>query len=448
VLKNLKIKNYRSIVDADISFGGLTVLIGANGSGKSNILKGIKFASGFVTEGLDKIIRNETYFNSIVPKVIADEAVRDTLIKFDYFIEHEEKGKPTKSFNHIFEIKHSPQNQKNRVCDINSESITFIDPFRSTGKPSDTKSFVRIVRDATTNPVKVDIEPQITRENFDDILKWFGLFQVKELVGLTGSAARYEDFPSIYELIFRTGDDPAFDASAKSLIGGELRTLLALVADLTVLRSDLSKIEHYNFFSGHLRRGYAPSPNAELSSSGQNMPSVLKRLSGRSQESINRILSCLSDIAPHIINLDVNENEKENIFIEFVESDLQRKVATFDSSDGTVRALAMMLAIETQPHGTTMIIEEPEQNLHPWAIKYVIDFARKVIAAHNIQIILSTHSEHILACVNPGEVLVVARKPGEGTTAKTLKELRPQSTIEMGDIGSMWVRGLIEGIPS
>ena len=38
VISNLKIRNFKSIASADIDFNPLTMLVGANASGKSNLI--------------------------------------------------------------------------------------------------------------------------------------------------------------------------------------------------------------------------------------------------------------------------------------------------------------------------------------------------------------------------------------------------------------------------
>ena len=38
MISSLKIKNFKSIVDVDIDFGDVNLFIGANGSGKSNLI--------------------------------------------------------------------------------------------------------------------------------------------------------------------------------------------------------------------------------------------------------------------------------------------------------------------------------------------------------------------------------------------------------------------------
>lgn len=42
-LHSIKVKNFRSLAEADIEFSSLSVLIGPNGSGKSNLLKTLSF---------------------------------------------------------------------------------------------------------------------------------------------------------------------------------------------------------------------------------------------------------------------------------------------------------------------------------------------------------------------------------------------------------------------
>jgi predicted ATPase len=45
MIRKVRVKNYKSITDLDLNLGRVTVLIGANGSGKSNILEAIALAS-------------------------------------------------------------------------------------------------------------------------------------------------------------------------------------------------------------------------------------------------------------------------------------------------------------------------------------------------------------------------------------------------------------------
>jgi predicted ATPase len=53
VISEIRIQNFKSICDLTIKLGRVTVLIGENGSGKSNILEAIAFASGAAANKLD-----------------------------------------------------------------------------------------------------------------------------------------------------------------------------------------------------------------------------------------------------------------------------------------------------------------------------------------------------------------------------------------------------------
>jgi predicted ATPase len=54
MIKEIKIENFKSIQSLNLELGRLNVFIGANGSGKSNILEAIAFASASIEDKLDK----------------------------------------------------------------------------------------------------------------------------------------------------------------------------------------------------------------------------------------------------------------------------------------------------------------------------------------------------------------------------------------------------------
>ncbi|MFZ1237833.1 MAG: AAA family ATPase, partial [Anaerolineae bacterium] len=56
MIGQLKVKNYRSLADVTVSFDVLTVLVGLNGSGKSNLVDVLRFVSEALTHGLDSAV--------------------------------------------------------------------------------------------------------------------------------------------------------------------------------------------------------------------------------------------------------------------------------------------------------------------------------------------------------------------------------------------------------
>lgn len=56
VISNLKIRNFKSIASADIDFNPLTMLVGANASGKSNLINVFRFISNIANDGIDNAV--------------------------------------------------------------------------------------------------------------------------------------------------------------------------------------------------------------------------------------------------------------------------------------------------------------------------------------------------------------------------------------------------------
>jgi predicted ATPase len=134
-------------------------------------------------------------------------------------------------------------------------------------------------------------------------------------------------------------------------------------------------------------------------------------------------------------------------YVQFFERASGRPVESWNSSDGTLRALAILLALETAPETATLLIEEPEQGLHPWAIGTLVDHMRRVIAERNLQVVLTTHSQQVLDAVDPAEVLVATRTAGSGTQFKTIEATIGFHSIERGEVGRIWVSGALGGVP-
>ncbi len=55
-IKSIKVRNYRSLGDVEVDLSDLTVLVGANGTGKSNFLDVFRFVSDALTRGLDSAL--------------------------------------------------------------------------------------------------------------------------------------------------------------------------------------------------------------------------------------------------------------------------------------------------------------------------------------------------------------------------------------------------------
>ncbi len=64
-LKRVKIRNYKSIEKCDIELGSLTMLVGRNGSGKSNFLDALRFVFDSLETSLDHAVKSRGGINDV-----------------------------------------------------------------------------------------------------------------------------------------------------------------------------------------------------------------------------------------------------------------------------------------------------------------------------------------------------------------------------------------------
>ncbi len=64
-LRRVRLRNWKSIADCDVSLGPVNFLVGPNGSGKSNFLDALRFVSDALSRSLDQALRERGGVNSV-----------------------------------------------------------------------------------------------------------------------------------------------------------------------------------------------------------------------------------------------------------------------------------------------------------------------------------------------------------------------------------------------
>ncbi|MEW8026832.1 MAG: AAA family ATPase [Candidatus Thiodiazotropha sp.] len=461
MISEIEIENFRSIRSDKISLENITVLVGANGSGKSNLVKALDFLSAIPESGLDLAVSKQGGRDAITPKSIPIPKIKDSPTRFKYTVRlptpHSKfvEGLQYVEADHEFELTF----RTSRKTALTRESLTFHKVLYVGEVLSDENEALKISPESplhfsneSTFTVKRDgkktnyvIDPPLDESMLNSYVNWLGLDSFsekitspKELIdflpnlGLRGSSSRKQ------KLTMRENE---------SLIDPRARTSLDFSPNFFVFLQTIVSTKRYDLLLNELRRDQSPSDSSELTSAGANMPAVLRKIRSKSRQ-FQRLKSSLETIAPHIENLKSSSLRTGKEFVEFIEAKGGRGIESWESSDGSLRALAILVALETARNDTTIIIEEPEQNLHPWAIHTLIDHMREIVKERNIQLILTTHSEHVLDRVEPSEVRVVSRDSDTGTHFLRLNQIIPDGNIDMGDVGRMWVKGILGGVPS
>ena len=128
------------------------------------------------------------------------------------------------------------------------------------------------------------------------------------------------------------------------------------------------------------------------------------------------------------------------------ETGLSKPVPATRLSDGAIRFIAL-LAILCHPEPPPLIcIEEPEIGLHPDSIDLVVELLRA--ASERTQIIVTTHSPWLVdrLSATPEQVVVVDQRPGEGTQFKRYTRQDLEDWLEDQPLGETWMAGAIGGV--
>jgi predicted ATPase len=450
MIREIKLENFRSIQKAHTRFSNtrLNVLIGANGSGKSNLVKALEFIGRMHEDGLLAAIIHAGGVGSVLPKSVPESQFSATPTMIAYNLDlgspgHYPAAAPMPQGIHELEIAW----KRNQSFRIRRERLTLTEPltieraFQRRGSseegldiPYEPSTFS--VARSTRNNLRVETTPPLTQSNLAEFAEWIGFGAPMVQRGLS-----VKDFRNIV----LGKSSPNEQVSLAEI--GEVRGL-SFASQFGRFRHLAQGIKRYDLQLLELRKEQPITTDVPLSPQGTNMASVLRQVHRSEMAAAERIRATLEALAPHVVGAKWNTLRSAKEFVEFLEVDTARPVESWDASDGTLRALAILLAVESHVPGGTLLIEEPEVGLHPWAIQSLMTHIRQAVEEREVQVLITTHSEQVLSEVAPDEVIVASRTPDSGTVFAALPDmLEPGHQVEIGDVGRMWVKGLLGAVP-
>lgn len=184
----------------------------------------------------------------------------------------------------------------------------------------------------------------------------------------------------------------------------------------------LGSIRVFQLSPTQCRQAGVPTPQPELERSGVNLPAVIEFIRAHRPQQYQSLLATLKRVMPTLEDLDVSLTPNKTLGLSFKENGFGRPWTSEDISDGTIRALALLAAL-FDPGVEVVVIEEPENSLHPWAIRQFVDACR--VASQTKQVILTTHSPVLINHLTPSEAWIVQRPEAE-TRIDPLVSLDPE----------------------
>lgn len=139
------------------------------------------------------------------------------------------------------------------------------------------------------------------------------------------------------------------------------------------------------------------------------------------------------------------KGQSETVRLEWKQRGSDFPFQPYQLSDGTIRFICLTTALLQPNPPSTIVIDEPELGLHPYALSLLAAMMQS--ASTRMQLIVSTQSPTLLDHFAPEEIIVVNRRQGQSVferlNAERLKEWLDEYTL-----GELWQKNVVEGGPA
>jgi predicted ATPase len=398
MIKEIKITNFYSFNHSTVQLNsGTNVLIGINGSGKSNFLKAIKLLKESVSGvGLKKHILDNLggFDNTYFKGLLKDDKTQSITIQYKF------DGNEITQGNYGF-----------RFTDDIIYQITI------------TKS---------SSLLNYYVQEKITNDKgfmYLDFINGVGV--LNERVGSTNNRTKlikYNDFDPQEVVLKEISDTDRYFA-------------------LTTIKKAIRDIVVYDYFDttpkSPIRKPMLPTSEKRLVADGTNLPQILNTIKINHKQQYRKIAEMLNEVNSNFSGIDFNFIGG-NIELMLEESNLDSSIHVSNISDGTLRYLCLLSILYNPERGRFICIDEPEVGLHPDMILNIANAIKD--ASETSTVIISTHSENLLNNFDIEDVKVFEKDNGNATNVISYTKDQFANWYEEFSLGLMWKQGDLGGV--
>ncbi|SMD01519.1 Predicted ATPase [Desulfocicer vacuolatum DSM 3385] len=381
----------------------INILLGINGSGKSNFLKAIHLLQeSIVGDGLEKILlKHWSGFDSVVN---FNREEKDYIkISFEFDKDAIEKAINKQGYrfhkNPIYEIT---------ICKSGMTSYYLKEKLYSKSNSKYEDDFIYMEMDNAQGIIS-------TRE--------------KGQVGIKKYPQEHKQISfKPTELVLRQISDPD-----------------RFYPHFTLKRSIEEYSVYYHFdtgFNSIIRQPSSYGTEVKLLPDGQNLVTILNNIKNNHSFHYDKIEKTINKINPSFKDINFAFLGSK-IYLVLREEQLSKSVSIDHISDGTLRYLILLSILFNPERGNIVCIDEPEISLHPDMINSISDAVKE--ASKNTQMIITTHSPLLLNSFEIEDVLIFEKNIDNETMVfrKTIDEF--EDWIENFMVGQAWLQGLLGG---
>lgn len=168
-------------------------------------------------------------------------------------------------------------------------------------------------------------------------------------------------------------------------------------------RSPLLDVRRYRLDLEAMRRPHTHTEDTILHENGDNLATIVGRMHQGGE--IGSMIDVMRRIIPGLVDMRSIDAGGHDV-LEFQQK-LGSRIHTFPAramSEGSLRALAVVVAAQQVRKGQMLVMEEPEANVHPGAAALIYDVLQE--AARRGDVLITTHSPDLLDAARDETLLV------------------------------------------
>lgn len=425
-IKNISIKNFKSIEAEEIEFRPLTMIVGANASGKSNIINVFRFIENIMTDGLENAVALQggiQYIsNANLPKGEKIEISFTIDVSNETWMRHLQNRKfalEVQEIDYKFVIQPNKKGSRYHIaydyvkmnydCYSYDSSAAKGERYKALGIQYTT------IYERKNQKSSIKINHEISPDSMND-----------------------QDF----ENALKSDSACVYFAFVTSEHKTELM-LYRLSMLLPPYFSENTFIRIFDFDPKELKKSSSVASTKMLEENGANLASVLQSIL-RKKEDTKKLTLLLNEFLPFIETISVENNPDKSFSYKIRECYNTKDFHANFLSDGTVSILALIIALYFEDQSNVIILEEPERNIHPKLLANLISSAEDV--AKEKQVIITTHNPEFLKHANIEDVRLVSREcSGETKVSKPGDNLIVKEFIKNNlGLEDLFLQGLLE----
>ncbi|SPE35960.1 putative ATPase [Candidatus Sulfopaludibacter sp. SbA6] len=205
---------------------------------------------------------------------------------------------------------------------------------------------------------------------------------------------------------------------------------------------------HDTSLTAGVRRQRPINDNEALRPDAENLAAFLYRIRQTSPGSYSRIRDVVGLAAPFFDDFKLRPvpGTPDLIELEWLQKDSDYPFRAHQLSDGTLRFICLATALLQPVRPPTMLFDEPELGLHPYALTLLGNLITRA-AEEGTQLIVSTQSAPLLNEFVPEDVIVVERHQGE-SVFRRLDSSDLSEWLREYTLGALWQKNVLGGGPA